>query len=289
MLEEYPQQRHEVHVVAQSAAVAGIGGAMVAAEGAAESVDEYCRAFGGEPVVVAVGGVVATGHLLGISTLVVDALQHVDKGCRLAAVGVDDHQPILTSAEEVYVNQKLYLRQPNKRVVCKIMRTYKSRLLATEEEEYVCIVAALEVGHAGYVHHRGSAAGVVVGAVEDGVAVHAQVLIVGGEDNHRVRLAGDIAADVLRAVAGADNGWLCACLREAEILVVSIFNARIGTIFQRFHAVGHQLAPQVVRRYRISPVLHPAPEHLLAAEVTNDAACVCAVLRRHANRQDQSQ
>ena len=109
-----------------------------------------------------------------------------------------------------------------------------------------------------------------MGAVEDGVAVHAQMLIVGGEDNHGVGLAGEVAADVLRAVAGIDDGRLGARLGKKEILVV--------VVAERLHAQHPQFAPQVVGGDGVAPMLHATPVHGRRREVADDTTHIRAVL-----------
>ena len=257
-------------VVAEAAAGTGVGGAVVASEGAALGVDEDGRALGGEPVVVAVGGVVATSYLGRVTMHLVDLLQEVDIGSRLTAVGIHHHQAVVAATEEVYVYQQLHLAERYQRILGKIMRADQSRLLAAEEKEDIGVMPTLQVGHTDYVHHSRGAAGIVVGAIEDGVATHAQMLIVGGEDNHGVCLARYVSTDVLRAIAGLDNRRLRARLLESEVLVV--------VLAERLDAVGHQLTTQVVGGDGVSPILHPAPVHLLAAEVADDAAHIGAVL-----------
>ena len=220
---------------------------------------------------VAVAGVVAPGHLGSKAMQVVDLLQEVDVGGRLAAIGIDHHQALVATAEEVDVDQQLYFAERYQRVVGKITRPYKAAFFATEEQEDIGVVAALQVGHAGQVHHGGGAAGVVVGTVEDGVATHAEMLVVGGEDNHGIHITRDISADILRAVAGGDDGRFGAGLREAEVLIV--------VFAQRLYAIGHQLGAQVVGGDGVAPVLHTAAEHLFAAEVAHDTPRIAAVLR----------
>ena len=173
MFEEGTDEGYEVVVVGESAAVAGVGGAVVAAEGAAEGVDKDGRAFGGEPVVVAVAGVVATGNLRGEAVEVVDLLQLVDIRGGLVSIGVDHHQALLTSTEKVDIDKQLDLRESYQGVVDEVTAADKAAFLAAEKQEDVGVMASLEVHHAGKVHHGGGAAGVVVGTVEDGVAVHA--------------------------------------------------------------------------------------------------------------------
>lgn len=271
MFQESTQQGHEAVVVAEAAAVAGVGGAVVAAEGAAKGVEEDGGALGGEPIMVAVGGIVATGHLGRVAVHIVDLLQEVDIGRGLAAVGVDDHQTLVAATEEVDIDKQLDFTQLYQRVVNEIMRPHKARLLAAEEQEDIGIVSALQVGHAGQVHDGSGAAGVVVSAVEDGVATHAEVLVVGGEDNHGVHFARDVSADILRDITGVDDGRLGAGLGEAEVLKV--------VLAERLHTVGHQLGAQVVGRDGVASVLHATAEHLLAAEVADDATRIGAVLR----------
>lgn len=45
MLKEGFYKGHEVHIVAETTALAGVGGTVVAAKGAAKSIDEYGGAF----------------------------------------------------------------------------------------------------------------------------------------------------------------------------------------------------------------------------------------------------
>ena len=131
-------------------------------------------------------------------------------------------------------------------------------------------MTSVKVGHACKVHYGGGAAGIVVGTIEDGVAVHAKVLIVSGENNHGVDLAGNVAADVLRLVAGTDYRWLGTRLREAEVLVV--------VLAEWFDSVGHHLGTEVMGSDGVSPMLHASTEHLLAAQVAYDSPRVGAVL-----------
>lgn len=276
---EGTEEGHVAVVVAEAAALAGVRGAVVAAVGAAEGVDEDGGALAGEPVVVAVGGIVAPRYLGRQALHVVDALQQLHIRRRLAAVGVDDHEALVAAAEQVYVHQQLHLAQLYQRMFDEPARPHEAALLAAEEEEDIGVVATLPVGHAREVHHRCRAAGVVVGAVEDSVAAHAQMLVVGGEDDHGVRLAGDVAANVLGAVAGGNYRRPRARLWEAEVLVV--------VVAERLHAVGHQLAAQVVGGDGVAAVLHAAPEHLLRRQVADDAARVAAVLRGGHGRHQQ--
>lgn len=259
-------------VVGEAAAGAGVGGAVVAAEGATESIDEDGGALGGKPVVVAIGRIVATSNLGRIAMQVVDFLQKVDIRGRFSAVGVDDHQPLVAAAEEVNVDEQLHFAERYQGVVGEITAADEATLFAAEEQKNIGVVSPLKVGHTGQVHHGGGAAGVIVGAVEDGVATHTKMLIVGGEDYHGVHLTRDVATDVLRTVAGGDDGRLGACMLEAEVLKV--------VFAQRLHTVGHQLAAQVVGGNGVTPILHPTAEHLLAAEVADDATRIGAVLRR---------
>ena len=104
MFEEGADEGDEVIVVGEAAPFAGIGGAMVAAEGAAEGVDEYCGTFGGEPIVVAVAGVIATANLRSKAVKVVNLLQFVDISGGLVRIGVNHHQPLIAATEKVDID-----------------------------------------------------------------------------------------------------------------------------------------------------------------------------------------
>ena len=93
---------------------------MVAAEGAAEGIDENGGAVGREKVVVAVGGIVASGNLGGETALVVDVLQQVDKGRSLTAVGVYNHEAFVATTEKVDIDKELYLGKVDQRIVDKV-------------------------------------------------------------------------------------------------------------------------------------------------------------------------
>ena len=179
---------------------------MVAAVGASEGVDEDGGAILAEVVVVAVARVVAAADLGGVVALLVQLFQQVDIGLGLLGVGIDHHQSLVAAAEEVDIDQQLDFVHLDERHVGKIAAADEAALLAAEEEEDVGVAAALLVAHPGQVEDGGGTAGIVVGTEEDGVTVHAKVLIVSRKDNHRVRLTGNVSADILRAVAGLHNG-----------------------------------------------------------------------------------
>ena len=146
---------------------------------------------------VAVGGIVAATNLGRKALQVVDALQQVNIACCLSTVGVDHHQAVVATAEEVDIHQQLHLGELYQRILDKIARAHKSAFLAAEEQEDIGVASSLKVGHTGQVHHRRRTAGVVVGTVEDGIAVHAEVFIVGGKDDHGVGLTGNVSTYIL--------------------------------------------------------------------------------------------
>ena len=120
LLKENTEQGHEIVVVAEAATFAGVGRAMVAAEGTAEGIDENGGAMVREKVVVAVGCIVATGNLGGETALVVDVLQQVDKGRGLTAVGVYNHEAFVATTEKVDIDKELYLGKVDQRIVDKV-------------------------------------------------------------------------------------------------------------------------------------------------------------------------
>ncbi len=107
-------------IVGEAAAVAGVGGAVVAAEGAAEGVDEDGGTMASEVVVVTVTSVVAPSNLGGIMMLAVQALHQVDIRLGILAVGVDNHEAVVATAEEVDIDQQLHLTEVNQRIFCEM-------------------------------------------------------------------------------------------------------------------------------------------------------------------------
>ena len=155
MFQEGFQEGHEVVVVAQAAALAGIRGTVVAAEGTAEGVEEDGGTLLAEEPVVAVGGIVASADFGGIMALVVELHKQVDIGLRLRGVGIDHHQAVVAAAEEVDIHQQLHFVHLDERQVGEIAAADEAALLAAEEEEDIGIVTALEVAHAGKVEDGG--------------------------------------------------------------------------------------------------------------------------------------
>lgn len=127
------EESHVAVVVGEAAAVASVGGAVVAAEGAAEGVDEDGWTMGGEVVVVAVAGVVAPSDFGGIMMPVVYALQPFDIGGGLRGVGVDDHEAVVAATEEVDVDQQLHLAVVNQGVPGEVVTADEAAFLAAEE------------------------------------------------------------------------------------------------------------------------------------------------------------
>lgn len=139
LFEEGAEEGHEVHVVAQATAFTGVSGAVIAAEGTAEGVDEDGRTMLAEKPVVAVGGIVAARYFGSIVVLAVQALQTVNIWLGLRSIGVDNHQTFVSPTKEVEINRKFYLGKIHQRMVGKVVRTDNTRLLATEEEEDVSV------------------------------------------------------------------------------------------------------------------------------------------------------
>ena len=137
MFEKTPQKRHKIVVVTQAAALTGVCGTVVAAEGTAEGVDENGRTLLAEEPVVTIRGVVAAAYLRRIMALVVELFQQVDIRLRLRSVGVDHHQSLIAATEQINIHQELYLVQFNQWNINKVATADESTFLASEEEEDV--------------------------------------------------------------------------------------------------------------------------------------------------------
>ena len=270
MLKEGFYKGHEVHIVAETTALAGVGGTVVAAKGATKGIDKYGGALLAQIPVVTVGSIVTTAYLGGIVTFLVELFEQINIRLGFFGVGIDNHQPLIAATEKVYIHQEFDFVHFDEWHVGEIAAADKAGFFSSKEEKDVCVVSSLLVGHARQVHDGRSAAGIVVGTIENGVAMHSKMLIVSCEDNHRVYLAGNVATDVLRAVSRFDDRRPRGSVRETKILEI--------VLCQWLDTVSNHLVAKIIGRDGVSPILHPPPEHLRRAEVSYHPPHIGAVL-----------
>lgn len=94
-------------VVVESARFAGVVRVVVAAVWASHGEEEYGWAVVGEPVVVAVGAVVAGADFEGGVGFVVEGFELVEEGFGVLAFGVEDHEAFVATTEHVDVAEEL--------------------------------------------------------------------------------------------------------------------------------------------------------------------------------------
>ena len=123
--------------------MAVVRGAVVAAVGSAEGIDEHRGAEGSKGVVVAVGGICALFYLGQAGDAVVDCNKLFYKGLAKGVGGVDYGDALAASAEHVEVYEEFHLGVVDKRVSRRMGGAAQSGLFAAEEHKHQCVAMGI--------------------------------------------------------------------------------------------------------------------------------------------------